>query len=375
MINKVINNEFLSSDQKKNYEKTLNRKENIDNFEYESISNYQINIFNNNKSSHNLINDSSLKISIIIFCTEYKYLDKSINSIQNQNFTSYEIILIYDNNEQNDRDLIQKFIKENPNINLINNKNKKGIIYSISLGVLSSKGKYILILEPSNTLSKQNILNELYNSVSDGNIDILEFNLLINYKETISKNSIFLYKCLHFKSEIDLERIKYNKNYTNIDIQKDLLINKLIKAEKFKNIIKQYNLNEIQKEVYNYYDNIFLYILQKSNNSFSHIKIFGVIKNINNSNSLNINNIIEDKKQKIKDSIFYINFIFENSYNTFEAKEFVVNEFFNTMAIIYNKFNYNSTESYNIYEKFINCQYITQIQKNYLQFYYNSLIN
>ena len=248
-------------------------------------------------------------------------------------------------------------------------------MYSISLGVLSSKGKYILILEPSNTLSKQNSLNELYNFASDENIDILEFNLLINYKETISKNSLFLYKCLHFKSEIDLEKIKYNKNHTNFDLQKDLLINKLIKAETFKNIIKEYNINEIQNKVYNYYDNIFLYILQKSNKSFNHINVFGVIKNINNTNSLNINNIIEDKKQKINDSIFYINFLFENSYNTFEAKEFVINEFFNIMSIIYNKFIDNSSESYNLYEKFINCQYITQIQKNYLQLYYNSLIN
>jgi len=375
LINKVINNEFLSSDQKENYEKTLNKKKNIENFEYETIYNYQINNYNNNKNNSNLINVSDPKISIIIFCSEYKYLDKTINSILNQNFTNYEIILIYDNDEQNDIDLIQKFTKENPNIKLINNKNKRGIIYSISLGVLSSKGKYILILEPSNTLSKQNTLNELYNFVSDENIDILEFNLLINYKETISKNSLFLYKCLHFKSEIDLEKIKYNKNHTNFDLQKDLLINKLIKAETFKNIIKEYNINEIPNKVYNYYDNIFLYILQKSNKSFNHINVFGVIKNINNTNSLNINNIIEDKKQKINDSIFYINFLFENSYNTFEAKEFVINEFFNIMSIIYNKFIDNSSESYNLYEKFINCQYITQIQKNYLQLYYNSLIN
>ena len=96
---------------------------------------------------------------------EYKYLDETINSIQNQNFSHYEIILIYDNKEQNDINLILKYSKENPNINIINNKNKKGILYGISIGVLSSKGKYILILEPSNILTKQNILNELYNIV------------------------------------------------------------------------------------------------------------------------------------------------------------------------------------------------------------------
>ena len=154
-------------DQKEYFRKKINLTENssnyIDNFEYETIYNYQINILNINVSNYNLTNVSEPKISIIIFCIEYKFLDKTINSIQNQNFSNYEIILIYDNNEQNDIDLIQKFIKGNKNIKLINNKIKKGIIYSISLGVLSSKGKYILILEPSNTLSKKNTLNELYN--------------------------------------------------------------------------------------------------------------------------------------------------------------------------------------------------------------------
>ena len=375
-INKVLINEYLSYENKEYFQKKINSKEiiseYIDNFEFGTIFNYQIANFNYNKS--NLIHISDPKISIIVLCTENKYLDKTITSIQKQNFSSYEIILIYDNNEKNDINFIQKFIKENPNINLINNKKKKGLVYSISVGVLSSKGKYILILEQSNTFAKSNTLNELYNFISDGKIDILEFNLLINYHENINKNSLILYKCPHFKSQINLEKIKYNKNYTNIDQQKDLLINKLIKADLFKNIIKKYNLNDIQK-VYNYYDNIFLYALQKSNNNFNHTNTFGLIKNINNTNSLEINNIIQDKEQKINDSLFYINFIFENSDNTFESKDFVVNEFFNVMSIIYNKFNSNSSKSYNLYEKFMNCSYITKIQKNYLNLYYNSLIN
>ena len=362
--------------QKEYFQKKIDLKqassEYLKNFEYEMIYNYQINNFKNNNSNGLYISDP--KISIIIFCTEYKYLDKTINSIQNQNFAFYEIILIYDNKEQNDINLIEKFSQENPNINLINNKNKKGLIYSISIGVLSSKGKYILIIEPSNTLAKQNTLNELYYIISKGNIDILEFNLLINNQDSINKNSLVLYKCHHFKSEIDLEVIKYNKNYKNIDQQKDLLINKLIKSDLFKNKITEYNLNEIQREVYNYYDNIFLYILEKSNNNFNQTNIFGIIKNINNTNTLNISNIFEDKEQKVKDSIFYINFLLENS-NTFKETKFALGEFFNIMNIIYNKFNENSTESYILYKKFMNNHYITQFDKQYLQFYYNSLIN
>ena len=154
-----------------------------------------------------------------------------------------------------------------------------------------------------------------------------------------------------------------------------MLINKLIKADLFKNIIKEYNLSEFQRVIYNYYDNIFLYVLQKSNNKFNRTNIFGVIKDIKNDNSLRINNIIEDKKQKIEDAIFYINFIFENSYNSFEEKKYVLNEFFNVMSIIYNKFNKISAESYILFEKFMKCSYVTQTDKYYLKFFYNSLIN
>ena len=120
-----------------------------------------------------------------------------------------------------------------------------------------------------------------------------------------------------------------------------------------------------------------MYSLQRGNINFNQTNIFGVIKNIKNTNSLKLNNIIEDKNQKIKDSIFYINFIFENSYNSFEEKKFVLNEFYNVMNIIFNKFNINNTESesFILYEKFMKCHYITQSDKHYLRFYYNSLIN
>ena len=258
IIYNVLINEYLSYEERNFFQKNINLNSSfkyIKNFEFEDMYNHQITNFNKNKRNKLFYP----KISIIIYFIEYKYLSETINSILNQNFNHYEIILIYDSNEKNDIDLIKKMSKENPNINIINNKNKKGILYAISVGVLSSKGKYILILEPSNILTKQNILNDLYNLVSDGNTDILEFNLLINNQETINSNKLILYKCSHFKSEINLDMIKYNKNDLNIDQHKDLLINKLIKSNLFKRLIKEYNLNKFQREVYNYYDNIFIY--------------------------------------------------------------------------------------------------------------------
>ena len=92
---------------------------------------------------------------------------------------------------------------------------------------------------------------------------------------------------------------------------------------------------------------------------------------INSFNSSNTN----DKNQLIKDSIFYINFIFDNSYNTVDDKKFVVNEFYNIMNIIYNKYNNFSEEAINLKDKFINCNYISSYKKSNIITYYNGLIN
>ena len=112
IMNKVLNNDYLSLQQRQYFQNISNSKESnfelIENFEYEKIFNYQIAISSKNNSS----NIYEPKISIIIFCNEYKYLEKTINSIQKQNFIYYEIILIYDNSEQNDIDLIQEFEKK-----------------------------------------------------------------------------------------------------------------------------------------------------------------------------------------------------------------------------------------------------------------------
>lgn len=97
IMNKFINNEYLSHNQKKYFQKSLNLKksnfEYIENSEYKTIYNYQITNYNKN----NLAYIYEPKISIIVFCIEYKYLEKTIilnNSLQ------YSRNIKYDTNEK-----------------------------------------------------------------------------------------------------------------------------------------------------------------------------------------------------------------------------------------------------------------------------------
>ena len=80
------------------------------------------------------------------------------------------------------------------------------------IGVLSAKGKYILIIKSGETLAKKSILKKIYKEAIINNLDILEFDLLINNNNEINKNSFYLYKCRHIKSELNLTILKYNND-------------------------------------------------------------------------------------------------------------------------------------------------------------------
>jgi glycosyltransferase involved in cell wall biosynthesis len=382
-INKVLSNDYLSITDKIFLEKNFKIKDKntfLDSNIFLSILNYQN---SNSNLSLNYINEldnniyNGTKISIVIICDEFKYLKQTLNSIENQNFTNYEIIIIYDNDDDYNLNLIQKYINIFSNIKLIDNYEKKGNLFSISIGILSSKGEYILVLEPGYTLAKNTTLHYLYTECINNNyIDIIEFNLLINKYTNITKSSLSLYKCEHFESKIkkEMETIIFNKNINGIDQEKEILFNKLIKADLLKNIIDKYKLMEYKNIIYNYYDDIIFFILSKNNTTIQHISDYGAIRHEKYTKSLSRNELLNDNNQKIKDTIFYINFLYDNSNDTFEEKERVLNKFNNYLSTIYNKFNKSTLQSHELYEKFINCKYISQLNKNILELYYHSLI-
>ena len=67
----------------------------------------------------------TIKVSVVIpFYDDFMLLKKAINSVKNQSFRNYELILIYDNPEnRKNLKLIKEFIKKKKIKILINNKN------------------------------------------------------------------------------------------------------------------------------------------------------------------------------------------------------------------------------------------------------------
>ena len=206
--------------------------------------------------------------------------------------------------------LRKELIKEYTNIKLIINK-RKGVISSYFTGILESKGEYILTIKPGYTLSKRTILNEIVKNIDD-NLDILEFNLLINDNEIIRNDSLYLYKCSHFKSEINIDSFLFNQNYKKIDLEKELIINKLIKSNVYKRIINKYKYFFIDNKIYYYFDELILFLFKKEKIEIKHINNFIIIKNSKIIKSFDLYPEINNETQLSEDSIFYINFLFDN---------------------------------------------------------------
>ena len=180
IIEFIFHNKYISSSYKKYLTNKLSLKAEIYNFWHNStylITQSQFKDFGNIKFSNNTMKSAKYSIpifSIIIIFIDIQTFEKTIESIKKQNFDNYEIIVIYNLDEKLD------VLPKNDNWKIISNKSKKGLIYLYSIGILASKGNYILTLQSGYILFQINSLYNIYQITKENNFDIYEFNLLIN---------------------------------------------------------------------------------------------------------------------------------------------------------------------------------------------------
>ena len=128
-----------------------------------------------------------LSICISVYNSE-KYIKKAILSIINQSFQDFEIIIINDCSNDNTSNIINKLKNEDNRIIVINHKKNFGTYHSRVEGVLNSRGKYILFVDPDDLILNPYLFEILYNYYKFFNLDIIEFTV---YHQKEEKNIIF----------------------------------------------------------------------------------------------------------------------------------------------------------------------------------------
>ena len=277
----------------------------------------------------NLIKISNLpKISIIIpLYNTGRFISRLIKSIQLQNFKDIEIILINDCSTDNSSQLIKNFQKRDKRIILIQNKKNKGTFSSRNIGILKSKGAYV-IFSDSDDIILEHSLSYLYNFSIKHNYEFIRFNAYLSYGNTFFG---FITDKLEKKEIFQPELSTYIFYGLGFLFQIDYNIwNKFIKREA---LIR--SLNALDKKFINIYmtcheDGLLNYILYRTSKSSYFTKKFFYYYVKNNYRGrkeyYNFNNI--------KFSFIHIMNVFNYSKNTKYEKD-MTNEIFK--RLIYDK--------------------------------------
>ena len=154
------------------------------------------------------------------------FFKESLNSVLNQTFKDYEIIIIYDEGDKTDLEFIRKIIKKKKFIKLVINKKNIGAGFSRNKGINISKGKYIAFLD-CDDLWKKNKLEKQIKFMKKNNSKFCHTNYYL-----IDENSK-PYGLIKAKKELSYRDLM---NSCDIGLSTVLLEKKLLLNCKFPNL-------------------------------------------------------------------------------------------------------------------------------------------
>lgn len=87
-------------------------------------------------------------VSIIIPCfNAERYIINTLESVKNQTYTNYEVIIVNDSSTDNSKEIIEEYIKNDSRFHLLNLESNYGVSFARNTGIENSKGKYIAFLD------------------------------------------------------------------------------------------------------------------------------------------------------------------------------------------------------------------------------------
>lgn len=126
---------------------------------------------------------------IIPIYNGYEYIHRCLDSIINQTFTSYEVILVNDGSTDNSAELCLQYSEKYSHITLIS-KNNEGVSLARNTGIDYATGKYIIFVDVDDALRKD-ALQISYDKIIEKEVNTILWNFvtIVNDKERIVASS------------------------------------------------------------------------------------------------------------------------------------------------------------------------------------------
>lgn len=159
-------------------------------------------------------------ISIITTSYNYgEYISETIQSIQAQSYSDWELIIVDDSSQDNSVEIIKSFCKDK-RIKLICHDKNKGLTQSVKTGLKYAKGEWIAFLE-SDDLWRENTLEERVRAIKNNPQVGIIFN---DVEEFGDDNTIFAVKNNLDKNRVKISKLNFPKNiFYDLNIENFLL--------------------------------------------------------------------------------------------------------------------------------------------------------
>jgi glycosyltransferase involved in cell wall biosynthesis len=323
---------------------------------------------NNIKVKFNNKNETKISVIIPVFNCE-KTIKYAVRSIQNQNMSDIEILLINDFSNDTTLRIIEDLNFNDSRIRIINNNKNMGTLYSRCIGVLKAKGKYIFALDNDDLFMDYDLFDIIFEEAEAGKYDIVGFkavrgssyninvlNLVDDVFHDIPNNLI-----LH-QPELGIHSFTKNGNYVINDIH---IWGKCINTQIYKKGVialgkKRYSTFMSWAE-----DTSMVFVLFNIAKSFKFISKYGVFHLMSQKTAC----FTQPDDNNMFGEIFLLDIMFDFSNNDFKGKHLLVGKsleirnyyFFN----LYNESNVKYLDY--VLKKIINSKYLTREDKNIIR--------
>ena len=321
------------------------------------------------------------KISIVIPVYNCQNTIKAVvRSIQNQNMSDLEIILVNDYSKDNTSKIIQELELEDKRIKIINNENRMATLYSRNIGILFSKGKYILNLDNDDLFMNDDLFDTIYNEAEINNFDLVGFSAVEGNSYNFSINKI-TESIFHdhkdgltvYQPELTYFAISQNNKYNLNDVH---IWGRLTRTDLYKNTINNLGKNaigEIRNSCFVTWDedDAMSMVLYRYAKSYKFIKKYGIFHYLSEITS----SITSKDDLKRYGELFFLDIVFDFSLDDFKGKKYSV-VMLQKMIIkkihnFYNEKNVNFLKA--ILKKMLDSQYISFADKVKILKYFNKI--
>ena len=321
------------------------------------------------------------KISIVIPAYNCQNTIKAVvRSIQNQNMSDLEIILVNDYSKDNTSKIIQELKVEDQRIKIINNEKRMATLYSRNIGILFSKGKYILNLDNDDLFMNDDLFDTIYNEAEINNFDLVGFSAVEgnSYNFSISKveeSKFHDHKdgLTVYQPELTYFAISQNNKYNLNDVH---IWGRLTRTDLYKNTINNLGKNaigEIRNSCFVTWDedDAMSMAIYRYAKSYKFIKKYGIFHYLSEITS----SITSKNDLKRYGELFFLDIVFDFSLDDFKGKKYSV-VMLQKMIIkkihnFYNEKNVNFLKA--ILKKMLDSQYISFADKEIILKYFNKI--